>query len=50
MVNRYIRFCLSRGLIRVVSERRTRGRHPSKTYDLSERGTQLLRIFTEGAE
>lgn len=50
MVNRYIRFCLSRGLIRIVSERRTRGRYPSKTYDLSERGAQLLKIFTEGVE
>jgi len=49
MVNRYIRFCLGRGLIRVVSERRTRGRYPSRSYDLSERGTQLLEILTEVA-
>ena len=47
MVNRYIRFCLSRGLISIVFQRRTRGRYPSKTYDLSERGAQLLEIFTE---
>ncbi len=49
MVSRYIRFCLRSGLIRVVSERRTRGRYPSRAYDLSERGAQLLRIFEEGA-
>ena len=49
MVSRYIRFCLSRELIRVVSVRRTRGRYPSRTFDLSERGTRLLEIF-EGGE
>jgi len=31
MVNRYISYCLGNGLIRVVAERRTRGRYPSKT-------------------
>ena len=34
-------------LIRIVSERRTRGRYPSKTYALSERGSKLLDIFDE---
>ena len=49
MVSRYIRYCLSRGLIRVVSERRTRGRYPSRTYDLSDRGARLLKILAEAA-
>jgi predicted transcriptional regulator len=33
MVSRYLRFCLEHGLIRIVDERRTRGRYTSKTYD-----------------
>jgi DNA-binding PadR family transcriptional regulator len=45
MVSRYLRFCLEHGLIRVVAERRGRGRYPSKDYDLSERGRRLLEIF-----
>ncbi len=47
MVNRYLRYCLGKDLIRIVSERRTRGRYPSKTYALSERGSRLLDIFDE---
>lgn len=49
MVSRYLRFCLDHGLIRVVSERRTRGRYPSRTYALSERGAHLLAIFENEA-
>ena len=47
MVTRYIRFCLGRGLIRIVSEKRTRGRYPSKEYALSERGIRLLKVFED---
>ena len=47
MVNRYLRYCIGKDLIRIVSERRTRGRYPSKTYALSERGSRLLDIFDE---
>ena len=47
MVNRCFRYCIGKGLIRIVSERRTRGRYPSKTYALSERGSRLLAIFDE---
>lgn len=47
MVNRYLRYCMGKNLIRIVSERRTRGRYPSKTYALSERGSRLLDIFDE---
>ncbi len=47
MVNRYLRYCMGKDLIRIVSERRTRGRYPSKTYALSERGSKLLAIFDE---
>jgi len=50
MVNRYLRYCLGKDLIRIVSERRTRGRYPSKTYALSERGSRLLDIFDEEKE
>lgn len=50
MVNRYLRYCLGKNLIRIVSERRTRGRYPSKTYALSERGSKLLAIFDEEKE
>lgn len=50
MVSRYLRFCLEHGLIRIVSEQKTRGRYPSKTYALSYRGTQLLAIFEDGVE
>jgi hypothetical protein len=47
MVSRYLKFCLGNGLITVVSERRTRGRYPSKEYALSERGLRLLNVFEE---
>ncbi len=47
MVNKYLRYCIGKDLIRIVSERRTRGRYPSKTYALSERGSRLLDIFDE---
>ena len=50
MVNRYLRYCLGKDLIRIVSERRTRGRYPSKTYALSEKGSRLLDIFDEEKE
>ncbi|MCW3990313.1 MAG: hypothetical protein NWE88_09585 [Candidatus Bathyarchaeota archaeon] len=50
MVNRYLRYCLGKDLIIIVSERRTRGRYPSKTYALSERGSKLLAIFDEEKE
>ena len=50
MVNRYLRYCIGKDLIRIVSERRTRGRYPSKTYALSERGFRLLAIFDEEKE
>ena len=42
MVNRY---CLGSGLIAVASERRTRGRYPSRCYALTEKGASLLRIL-----
>lgn len=45
MVNRYLRYCLGSGLIAVASERRTRGRYPSRCYALTEKGTSLLRIL-----
>ena len=45
MVSRYLRFCLEHRLIRIVDERRTRGRYTSKTYALSERGEALLSMF-----
>ncbi len=45
MLSRYIRFCLGHDLILVVSEKRTRGRYPSKEYALSERGSSLLDLF-----
>jgi hypothetical protein len=47
MVTRYIRFCLGRDLIHVVSEKKTRGRYTSKEYALSERGIRLLQVFEE---
>jgi len=47
MVSRYLKFCLGNNLITIVSERRTRGRYPSKQYALSERGLKLLNIFEE---
>ena len=47
MVNRYLRYGIGKDLIRIVSERRTRGRYPSKTYALSERVSRLLDIFDE---
>jgi DNA-binding PadR family transcriptional regulator len=50
MVSRYLRFCLDHGLIRIVSEQKTRGRYPSKTYALSYKGAQLLAIFEDGVE
>jgi len=42
MVSRYLRFCLEHRLIKIVEERRTRGRYTSKTYVLSDRGETLL--------
>jgi hypothetical protein len=50
MVNRYLRYCIGKDLIHIVSERRTRGRYPSKTYALSERGSRLVAIFDEEKE
>lgn len=50
MVNRYLRFCLNQNLIRIVSVRKGRGRYPSKTYALSERGSKLLTIFENNTE
>ncbi len=50
MVNRYLRYCMEKDLVRIVSERRTRGRYLSKTYALSERGSKLLAIFDEEKE
>ena len=47
MVSRYLKFCLGNDLITVVSERRTRGRYPSKEYALSVKGLKLLNIFKE---
>ncbi len=47
MVNRYLRYCIGKDLIRIVSERRTRSRYLSKTYALRERGSKLLDIFDE---
>jgi len=49
MVGSYIGFCLRKGLIRVVNVTHTRGPRPSKQYDLTERGSQLLKLF-EGVE
>ena len=45
MVNRYLRYCLGRGFIAVESERRTRGRYPSRSYALTEKGLHLLRVL-----
>jgi predicted transcriptional regulator len=45
MVNRYLRYCLGRGFIAVESERRTRGRYPSRSYTLTEKGLHLLRVL-----
>ena len=45
MVTRYIKFCLQKELIVVLSERRTRGRYPSKSYGLSDRGRMVLEAF-----
>ena len=47
MVSRYLRYCLDQQLILIVSERRTRGRYPSKEYSLSDKGSDLLTIFQE---
>ncbi len=46
MINRYLAYCLREDLIRVASIRKPRGRYPSKTYVLSERGAQLLGIVS----
>jgi len=48
MVRRYLRFCLDRGLIRVVEVRKGR-RYPSKLYALTGRGERLLGIFEDVA-
>lgn len=45
MVTRYLGYCLEKGLIKVVDERQTRGRYPSKAYALTDRGAGLLAIF-----
>ncbi|MCX6648571.1 MAG: hypothetical protein NTV61_04190 [Candidatus Bathyarchaeota archaeon] len=45
-LNRYLAYCLKEDLIRVSSTRKTRGRYPSRTYVLSERGAQLLDAVT----
>ena len=50
MVNRYLRYCIGKDLIYIVSEFRTRSRCPSKTYALSDRGSRLLAIFDEEKE
>ena len=50
MVSRYLMYCMGNDLIRIVSERRTRGRYPSKTYALSDKGSRLLDIFNEEKE
>lgn len=50
MVNRYLKYCIGKELIHIVSEFRTRGRYPSKTYALSEKGSKLLAIFDEEKE
>ena len=47
MVSRYLRYCLDQEFIEIVSERRTRGRYPSKEYSLSDKGSDLLTIFQE---
>jgi DNA-binding PadR family transcriptional regulator len=44
MITRYLDYCLKENLIQVHSTRRTRGRYPSKTYILSEKGARLLDI------
>ena len=44
MINRYLAYCLKEDLIRIHSTRRTRGRYPSKTYILSEKGARLLDV------
>ncbi len=50
MINRYLAYCLRENLIEISSVRRARGRYPSKTYVLSERGARLLGIVApEGA-
>jgi len=45
MINRYLDYCLKENLILIHSTRRTRGRYPSKTYVLSEKGARLLDII-----
>lgn len=50
MINRYLKFCARNGLIRVISEKRTKGRYPSKEYGLSKRGEILLSLFKEGVQ
>jgi hypothetical protein len=45
MVNRYLRYCLGRGLIAVASERKTRGRYSLRSYTLTEKGLHLLRVL-----
>ena len=47
MVSRYIRYCLKSDLIKIVSERKTRGRYPSKEYSLSSKGNSLLGMFKD---
>jgi hypothetical protein len=47
MVTRFLRYCRGKKFIRIVSERRTRGRYSLKTCALSENGSRLLAIFDE---
>jgi DNA-binding PadR family transcriptional regulator len=47
MVSRYLKFCLRERLIKITSIRRTRGRYPSKTYSLTEKGSKLLGVFED---
>lgn len=45
IVSHYLRLSLDNGLIQIFSERRIKGRNPSRVYTLTEQGAQLLTIF-----
>jgi len=47
IVSRYIGFCVDHGLIRVVLDRRTRGKYTSREYELSEKGLVFLEILSK---
>jgi len=47
LVERYTKFCLERGLIRVSRVFHGRGRYPSKEYVITPKGLSLLRVFEE---